>query len=196
MGHAFVPNAKLFDVTTSAMPQSNFPTEINAPAGSTLAANTTYALGFDASVSADFRRTTNDSEDTTEPGWSIVHHFHTNSSGTWTKTDNQSLLMKVIGTRAPTTTFIGNTGQTALSSVATTGGYTLAEVVVKFPSSQIGGTRTPAFAIYDSKTESGTVVPDSEVAALVGCLDTGCSHPTAELTGLVVQTGFRSPSRA
>ena len=76
---------------------SNSVLTFTAPASAMLDPSTTYIVVFQATSSIDFQRTSSDSEDEAETGWSIANVYTRHDGTRWRHHSSQSLLIAVKG---------------------------------------------------------------------------------------------------
>ena len=99
------PDSELYTLTNPDTLSSNSGNVFNAPADSSLDADTTYAVvvtdedGTGSLPGIDMRRTTDTAEDTTQEGWSIADESFTRSTSTasWTEEATEKLQIRIRG---------------------------------------------------------------------------------------------------
>ena len=95
-----LPKAKVADLTLSGSVTLISTTAFTAPAGTTLVANTSYAVvgTYTGTDSAGDLRVTTEDQSTSSFGFTMLHRASLASGGSWTKTLGTYMLMRVIGT--------------------------------------------------------------------------------------------------
>ena len=99
------PDSELYTLTNPDTLSSNSANVFNAPANSSLDADTTYAVvvtdedGTGSLPGIDMRRTSETEEDTTQEGWSIADKSFTRDTSTasWTETTAELLQIRIRG---------------------------------------------------------------------------------------------------
>ena len=146
-----------------------------APAATTLAADTTYALVFTATASVSYARNGDNSESEADTGWSIRDNYHAVSGSSWNAHSSQSMLIAVKGQAVPT--LVSNTGQDirttsfssgnqdkrraqGFSTGPNAGGYHLASVGVHIDEEDFSASEALTVLIYTMNTDgsNGTLV--------------------------------------
>ena len=110
-----LPNSQLHSLTAPGTISADSVLSFTAPANTTLAANTTYAVVFERTGTGTiaFKRTASDNENTAATGWSIGDVYHNRGiMNTWpATTSDRSMLIAV---KSPTT----NTAATGSPTIA------------------------------------------------------------------------------
>ena len=114
------PDTLLYPLTSPTTFTASAANIFTAPPNTTLSASTTYAIVLEYTSNARLVRTSSDSEDEAETGWSIGNAYHRISSGAWALHSSQSLLIAVKGPAGTNTPATGEPGFMGTAQVGET----------------------------------------------------------------------------